>query len=111
MPGRFVHAHRFLNFYIVLLLYFACFEPLNKKSVFICQYLILDGYRINDDYSVIGAIRRKLLLEVGDLADDMKEDLRNPFHCWISKDLPDRLPYRYSYSNNTTCNIFFYFRL
>lgn len=46
--------------------------------------------------SLIGALRRKFSLNVGQLAADKEEDLRRLFHCWWSKPLPDELelPFR-----------------
>jgi len=55
-----------------------------------------------DDYaptpgSLIGALNRVLQLNVAKLAMDRAEDLRKNFHCWISKNLPEHIPYRYQY--------------
>jgi len=45
--------------------------------------------------SVLGALKRQLQLDVEELAyNHTKEDLRQNFSCWISKELPERLPYR-----------------
>ena len=44
--------------------------------------------------TVIGALKRNLGINVSEFARDKKEDLRVGFNCWISRQLPDHLPYR-----------------
>ncbi|XP_071792783.1 uncharacterized protein [Asterias amurensis] len=44
--------------------------------------------------SVIGALLRNLKINVRDLARDKEEDLRQLYHCWWSKPLPEDKPYQ-----------------
>ncbi|KAK7480324.1 hypothetical protein BaRGS_00028371 [Batillaria attramentaria] len=44
--------------------------------------------------TLIGALKRNLGLRVGVLATDKEMDLRQNFNCWVSKNLPEEMPYR-----------------
>ena len=61
---------------------------------------MLKDVHVSDDYSatpgtVIGALYYNLGLSVRELAKERKEDLRHKLNCWISKPLPEELPYRF----------------
>ena len=52
-----------------------------------------------DDYiptrtTLIGALKYNLGINVGELARNKAEDLRNLYSCWWSHPLPDEMPYR-----------------
>ncbi|XP_076442860.1 uncharacterized protein LOC143281529 [Babylonia areolata] len=67
--------------------------PVEEKvdAIFVSSF---PGDYASTPSSLIGALKRHLMLDVGKLAQDKEVSLLHSFNCWVSKPLPDHMPFR-----------------